>query len=150
LAPALYSAHDRSSSRTGWLGSVAGVQPALERGLKVLHYEQGIYPLPRDREVMITAMWALDDFTAANGATLLVPRSHELRDGKPHLTDAIPAEMPAGSVLIFLGRLWHAGGANISYHPRTGVIIDYVQPWLRPAKPIRSARASAAHDGKYA
>jgi ectoine hydroxylase-related dioxygenase (phytanoyl-CoA dioxygenase family) len=113
---------------------VAGVQPALERGLKVLHYEQGIYPLPRDREVMITAMWALDDFTAANGATLLVPRSHELRDGKPHLTDAIPAEMPAGSVLIFLGRLGHAGGANISDHPRTGVIIDYVQPWLRPCE----------------
>jgi ectoine hydroxylase-related dioxygenase (phytanoyl-CoA dioxygenase family) len=37
-------------------------------------------------------------------------------------------------VLMFLGRLWHAGGANISDHPRTGVIIDYVQPWLRPCE----------------
>jgi ectoine hydroxylase-related dioxygenase (phytanoyl-CoA dioxygenase family) len=101
---------------------------------QILHYEQGVYPLPRDRDVMITAMWALDDFTAANGATLLVPRSHELREGKPHRKDAIPAEMHAGSVLIFLGRLWHAGGANISDHPRTGVIIDYVQPWLRPCE----------------
>jgi hypothetical protein len=101
---------------------------------QVLHCEQGIYPLPRDRDVMITAMWALDDFTAANGATLLVPRSHELREGKPDRKDAIPAEMPAGSVLIFLGRLWHAGGGNSSDHPRTGVIIDYVQPWLRPCE----------------
>jgi hypothetical protein len=34
---------------------------------QVLHYDQGIYPLPRDRDVMLTAMWALDDFTADNG-----------------------------------------------------------------------------------
>jgi Phytanoyl-CoA dioxygenase (PhyH) len=32
--------------------------------------------------------------------------------------------MPAGSLLIFLGRLWHAGGANTSVRPRLGVIID--------------------------
>ncbi len=101
---------------------------------QVLHYEQGIYPLPRDRDVMITAIWALDDFTAANGATLIVPRSHKLRAGKPEVNDAIPAEMPAGSVLVFVGRLWHAGGANTTGHPRLGVIIDYVQPWLRPCE----------------
>jgi len=42
--------------------------------------------------------------------------------------------MPAGSVLIFAGRLWHAGGANTASHPRTGVIIDYAQSWLRPCE----------------
>jgi ectoine hydroxylase-related dioxygenase (phytanoyl-CoA dioxygenase family) len=42
--------------------------------------------------------------------------------------------MPAGSLLIFPGRLWHAGGANTSVRPRLGVIIDYVQPWLRPCE----------------
>jgi Phytanoyl-CoA dioxygenase (PhyH) len=40
-----------------------------------LHYEQGIYPLPRDRDVMVSTIWALDDFTAANGGTLVVPGS---------------------------------------------------------------------------
>jgi ectoine hydroxylase-related dioxygenase (phytanoyl-CoA dioxygenase family) len=101
---------------------------------QVLHYEQGIYPLPRDRDVMLTAMWALDDFTAANGATLIVPGSHHGHDGRPDITHAVPAEMPAGSLLLFLGRLWHAAGANATDRPRLGVIIDYLQPWLRPCE----------------
>jgi Phytanoyl-CoA dioxygenase (PhyH) len=61
---------------------------------QVLHYEQGIYPLPRDRDVMLTAIWALDDFTASNGATLVVPGSHQLATGKPDPGQAVPVEMP--------------------------------------------------------
>jgi ectoine hydroxylase-related dioxygenase (phytanoyl-CoA dioxygenase family) len=102
---------------------------------QVLHYEQGIYPLPRDRDVMMTAIWALDDFTAVNGATLIVPSSqHERAVGKPAPSEAVPVEMPAGSVLLFAGRTWHAGGANTSSTARLGVIIDYLQPWLRPCE----------------
>lgn len=97
-----------------------------------LHFDQGIYPLPRDRDVMITTIWALDDFTAKNGATRIVPRSHHEADPRP--TTAIPVEMPAGSVLIFRGRLFHGGGANTTSQPRLGVIIDYTQPWLRPCE----------------
>jgi ectoine hydroxylase-related dioxygenase (phytanoyl-CoA dioxygenase family) len=99
---------------------------------QVLHYDQGIYPLPRDRDVMLTAMWALDDFTADNGATRVVPGSHEPGRGKPGTGESVPVEMPAGSVLLFTGRLWHGAGANTSTRPRLGVIIDYIQPWLRP------------------
>jgi ectoine hydroxylase-related dioxygenase (phytanoyl-CoA dioxygenase family) len=98
------------------------------------HYEQGIYPVPRDKDVMLTALWALDDFTAENGATLVVPGSHQLHHGRPEPADAVPVEMPTGSVLVFRGRLWHAGGANRSNAPRLGVIIDYVQPRLRPCE----------------
>ncbi|MGD0555169.1 MAG: phytanoyl-CoA dioxygenase family protein [Streptosporangiaceae bacterium] len=97
-----------------------------------LHYEQGIYPLPRDRDVMVTAIWALDDFTAGNGATRIVPGSHRLAESRP--TEAVPVEMPAGSVLLFTGRLWHGAGANTSTVPRLGVVIDYAQPWLRPCE----------------
>jgi ectoine hydroxylase-related dioxygenase (phytanoyl-CoA dioxygenase family) len=99
-----------------------------------LHYEQGIYPLPRDRDVMLTAIWALDDFTAANGATLVVPGSHDPAQGKPATGEAVPVEMPAGSVLLFSGRLWHGAGANTSTGPRRAVVIDYLQPWLRPCE----------------
>jgi len=52
-------------------------------GAQVLHYEQRLCPLPRDRDVMLTAIWALDDFTASNGATQVVPGSHQLAEGKP-------------------------------------------------------------------
>jgi len=101
---------------------------------QVLHYEQGIYPLPRDRDVMVTTIWALDDFTAANGATRVVPGSHERSGGRPDPAATVPVEMAAGSVLIFSGRLWHGAGANSSDRTRLGVVIDYAQPWLRPCE----------------
>ena len=101
---------------------------------QMLHYEQGIYPLPRDRDVMVTAIWALDDFTADNGATLVIPGSHKQAQGKPGRSKAVPVVMPAGSVLLFPGRLWHGAGANTSTRPRLAVVIDYIQPWLRPCE----------------
>jgi ectoine hydroxylase-related dioxygenase (phytanoyl-CoA dioxygenase family) len=101
---------------------------------QVLHYDQGIYPVPRDRDVLLTAIWALGDFTASNGATLVVPGSHQSATGKPDPGQAVPVEMPAGSVLLFSGRLYHGAGANTSTQPRLGVVIDYQQPWLRPCE----------------
>lgn len=101
---------------------------------QVLHYEQGIYPLPRDRDVMVTTIWALDDFTAANGATRVVPGSHQEPGARPDSAQTVPVEMAAGSVLIFSGRLWHGAGANTSDGTRLGVVIDYAQPWLRPCE----------------
>ena len=43
-------------------------------------------------------------------------------------------EMASGSVLIWLGSLLHAGGANLSTTPRLGTIISYNLGWLRPAE----------------
>jgi Phytanoyl-CoA dioxygenase (PhyH) len=63
---------------------------------QMLHYEQGIYPLPRDRDVMVTAIWALDDFAIGNGATRVVPGSHRRAEGEPSAGEAVPAEMTAG------------------------------------------------------
>ncbi len=93
-------------------GNTCAIQVHHGQQAQVLHYEQGIYPLPRDRDVMVTALWALDDFTAANGATRIVPGSHLRPAGRPDPAEAIPAEMPAGSVLPFSGRLYHGAGAN--------------------------------------
>jgi len=115
-------------------GITCAIQVHPRQQSQVLHYDQGIYPLPRDRDVMITTMWALDDFTADNGATRIVPGSHLRPAGKPDPAETIPAEMPAGSVLLFCGRLYHGAGANITSRPRLGVVIDYVQPWLRPCE----------------
>jgi ectoine hydroxylase-related dioxygenase (phytanoyl-CoA dioxygenase family) len=40
--------------------------------------------------------------------------------------------MPAGSCVLFLGTLWHGGGANSSDRPRLAVTAQYCEPWLRP------------------
>jgi ectoine hydroxylase-related dioxygenase (phytanoyl-CoA dioxygenase family) len=40
--------------------------------------------------------------------------------------------MPAGSVMFYVGRAWHGGGANRTTTPRLGVILEYVASWLRP------------------
>jgi ectoine hydroxylase-related dioxygenase (phytanoyl-CoA dioxygenase family) len=78
-------------------------------------------------------MWALDDFTEANGATRIVPGSHRWVDRLPADGDeVVAAAMPAGSVNFYLGRLYHGGGANRTDLPRLGVILEYVASWLRP------------------
>jgi ectoine hydroxylase-related dioxygenase (phytanoyl-CoA dioxygenase family) len=101
---------------------------------QVLHRDEDVYPLPRPhQEVVFNSMWAMCDFTEANGATRLVPGSHRWEPGRrPSPEEAVSAEMPAGSVLLYRGSLWHGGGANSTEAPRLGVILEFVASWLRP------------------
>jgi len=101
---------------------------------QVLHHDDAIYPIPRPHdEVVVNTMWALDDFTEANGATRLVPGSHRWVGRAPTPdTPTVAAEMPAGSVLFYLGSVWHGGGANRTGTPRLGVVLEYAASWVRP------------------
>jgi len=145
LAPPVLAAVEQAIGPGSQFGITCAIQVHPGQDAQVLHFDQGIYPLPRDRDVLVTTLWALDDFTAANGATRIVPGSHRLPAGKPDQAQTIPAEMPAGSVLLFSGRLYHGAGANVTDRPRLGVVIDYVQPWLRPceAHTLSASRAQA-------
>ena len=42
-----------------------------------------------------------------------------------------PAVMPSGSAIVFLGTLWHRGGANRSTAPRLALSTQYCEPWAR-------------------
>jgi ectoine hydroxylase-related dioxygenase (phytanoyl-CoA dioxygenase family) len=98
------------------------------------HHDDGLYPMPRPlpSEVLLSTMWALDDFTADNGATVMLPGSHRWPPRAPRPDDErVPAVMPAGSVAFYLGSTWHGGGANRSDARRLGITIEYVQTWLR-------------------
>lgn len=90
------------------------------------------FPFPAGYEVQCNTMWAMTDFTEANGATRVIPGSNHLAD-RLHFTDAdtIPAEMPKGSVLLYTGALYHGGGANRSVEVRRGVNLTYCVSWLR-------------------
>lgn len=100
---------------------------------QVLHRDDGVYPLPAGfPDVVVNTMWPLDDFTEANGATRIVPGSHRWTD-RSGLGDAdvAVAEMPAGSVMFYVGSVIHGGGANGTDQARLGVILEYVASWLR-------------------
>ncbi|MEW9798316.1 phytanoyl-CoA dioxygenase family protein [Alteromonas sp. CYL-A6] len=98
-----------------------------------LHHDDGFYPLPRPRPALGAAtIWAIDDFTDTNGATMIVPGSHQWGDDrKPSPEEAMPAVMKAGSVLFYPGIFWHGGGANQSDASRLAVTCQYCEPWLR-------------------
>lgn len=101
---------------------------------QVPHRDQDIWlGAPKGTELMINAMWALDDFTAENGATLVWPGSHRSTDPAP-ATPGIPVQMPRGSLCLFLGSTLHAGGPNWSGNPRRGLVVSYCAGWLKPCE----------------
>jgi ectoine hydroxylase-related dioxygenase (phytanoyl-CoA dioxygenase family) len=116
------------------LSAPTGIEIGPGEVAQILHHDDAIYPLPRPHdEVVLNTMWALDDFTEANGATRVVPGSHRWTDEQPdEHTPTVAVEMPAGSALFYLGSVWHGGGANTTDRARLGVILEYVASWLRP------------------
>lgn len=85
-------------------------------------------------ELMLNAMWAIDDFTRENGATLIWPGSHLAPDLAVPEDDGICAAMPRGSLCLFLGSTIHAGGANWSNQRRRGLVFSYCLGWLKPCE----------------
>jgi ectoine hydroxylase-related dioxygenase (phytanoyl-CoA dioxygenase family) len=106
-----------------------------------------MYPFAKGYEVIVSAIWAMTDFTAQNGATRVVPGSHKL-DDKLSFTEADtePVEMSKGSLFLYPGTTYHGGGANRSDKDRTGIALSYSASWLRQeenqylAVPIEIAR----------
>lgn len=112
-------------------------------GEQRLHRDEVIWSdLPRPHpEIQVASMIALVDFTAANGATRIVPGSHrdperwlapvEQMRRAPPPDRIVCAEMPAGSAVVYSGGTIHAGGANATQTPRRGAHLSYCAGWLR-------------------
>jgi ectoine hydroxylase-related dioxygenase (phytanoyl-CoA dioxygenase family) len=102
---------------------------------QIVHRDQwafDFFPFPAGFEVECHTMWAMNDFTEENGATRVIPGSHRFDDKlRPTVEETVAAEMPKGSVLLYLGSLYHGGGANRSARARRGVNVGYTLSWLR-------------------
>ena len=117
------------------------------------HTDDGHTSLTPPHDLLgVSTFWALDDTTVENGATEVLPGSHRwsetefpgvLRDqdfatgadvaGDPGShPDAVKVIMPAGSLMIARGDLWHRGGANRSDTARCLITPQYCAGWLRP------------------
>jgi len=102
-----------------------------------LHPDDAIYPIPRPHdELVVNIMWPMCDFTVANGCTRIIPGSHLWPEGRfPGPADGpIDIEMRAGSALVYVGSVWHGGGANTTDDARLGVVLHYARAWLRPVE----------------
>jgi ectoine hydroxylase-related dioxygenase (phytanoyl-CoA dioxygenase family) len=115
------------------IGSCTAIEILPGEDDQVLHRDDSFYPIKIPQvEFQISAMWALDDFTAENGATRVVPGSHHNPDfAADDNTKVVQAVMPRGSVLYYLGSTHHGGGANRSDASRSGLINTYSLGWLR-------------------
>lgn len=124
------------SHATSWhlhLTQVIAIGPGEKA--QPIHRDQwafDFFPFPAGYEAQCNTIWAMNDFTEANGATRLIPGSNKLADRLEFShADTEAAEMPAGSVLLYTGSLYHGGGANRSDEVRYGVNITYALSWLR-------------------
>ena len=99
-----------------------------------IHADDQLIPIPKPHPPTVcNTMWALTDFTEANGATRIIPGTH-LADHSPAYGqeyESIPAEMPKGSVLLWHGSLWHGGGANRTDARRVGIAMNYCAGYIR-------------------
>ncbi len=102
---------------------------------QVLHREEEPYQffkvLPRPH-MILASMWAITDFTEANGGTLIVPGSHLWPAGRTaHREEVVAAAMSAGSVLLWMGGTLHGAGANRTDDWRYGIFLSYSLGWMR-------------------
>ncbi len=98
-----------------------------------LHCDGILYPFANQSvTTLMPTMWALSDFSRENGGTQVVSGSHLWPgDRRPQPGEAVNAEMPTGSVLVYLSGTWHGGGENRGSSPRTGLSFQYSLGWLR-------------------
>jgi ectoine hydroxylase-related dioxygenase (phytanoyl-CoA dioxygenase family) len=114
------------------LSGPTGIEIGPGEAEQVLHRDDDIYPVARPHAQLVTnVMWAFDDFTVENGATRLYPGSHRRVERPPESAPVVHAVMPAGSVMLYVGSLWHGGGANRTDRSRLGLAIEYCASWLR-------------------
>jgi ectoine hydroxylase-related dioxygenase (phytanoyl-CoA dioxygenase family) len=82
----------------------------------------------------VNAMFAIDAFTADNGATLVVPGTHQ-RSSPPSQEylrrQGVPVECPAGSMFVFDSTLYHAAGANVSGADRLAINHQFTRSWIK-------------------
>jgi ectoine hydroxylase-related dioxygenase (phytanoyl-CoA dioxygenase family) len=84
--------------------------------------------------ISINTFFALEEFTAENGGTQVVPGTHQ-RATPPSQRyleqQAVSVECPAGSMIIFDSTLWHAAGENRSGADRLAVNQQFTRSYVK-------------------
>lgn len=82
----------------------------------------------------VNVLYAIDAFRVDNGATWVVPGSHQrgTRPGPEYLrSHAHPVTCRAGSMVVFDSTLWHAAGPNTSGTDRLAVNHQFTRSYIK-------------------
>lgn len=112
--PTLLTLVDASLGRGAVIGSFSGIRKGPGPGTIPLHVDYALVPEPYPEwAVTGVGVWSFEDWTVASGPTWIVPGSHKRRRApRPgdDVSDAVPVEMPKGSVVFFTEAVWHWQG----------------------------------------
>lgn len=106
-------------SGTYWMTTAQLIEIGPGNKAQMLHRDlENWYPFvalgPKGPEVTVNFLIAFTDFTEENGATRVIPGSHQWENfedrGTPEST--IPVTMEAGDAFFYSGKVVHGGGEN--------------------------------------
>lgn len=99
-----------------------------------LHADDTLWPIARPHPTFLcNVLIALDDFDIENGATHIVPYSHQWTRRIDQNIDTLQVTIRSGTMLMWHGGLWHGGGANTSKdRERMGLFMSHQVDYLRP------------------
>lgn len=137
--PALLAVVDATVSETAILHLQNGfILPSYEDGAAPQVFQNRFHQdFPRVLNgymASINTLFAISDFTAGNGGTLVVPGTHQ-RTNAPSADymhrAAVAVECPAGSMIVFDSTLWHAAGMNVSGQDRLGINHQFTRSYIK-------------------
>ena len=88
----------------------------------------------RHYPMAINVAWAVVDFSAENGATLVWPGTHKscrIPDPDADYPGSHQATVPAGTAIVWDAALWHASGINRSNHDRHSILAFFHRWWVK-------------------
>jgi len=136
--PRLLSVMDQFLPRNYLLSDIQPISIGPGSEDQPLHADADIYPFYRREnmsEISLSLMWSLTEFTAQNGATRFMPGSNRWKsdeiEEKLKITKPEYAEMPPGSLVIWLGSTFHGGSMNKTDKIRVGVLHLFCHPYIR-------------------
>jgi ectoine hydroxylase-related dioxygenase (phytanoyl-CoA dioxygenase family) len=137
LHPLAMAFVERELGRSCLLSAMLAIRLLEAETVQDWHFDDEQILVPRPRPAYgVSTFWAIDDTTAENGATEIIPGSHLWDESVPRPErdhqDYLRATMPAGSLMIAKGTLYHRGGANRTDQPRLIITPQYCPGWARP------------------
>jgi ectoine hydroxylase-related dioxygenase (phytanoyl-CoA dioxygenase family) len=137
--PEVLAVVDRTVSETAILHLQNGlILPSFPKGEVPATFQTTFHQdFPRYLEGYVASVnlfFAVDEFTEENGATIVVPGTHQQRDrpaDEELEAGKVPVVCPAGSMLLFDSTLWHAAGANVSGKDRVAINHQFTRSFVK-------------------